>query len=398
MIGTTSLEMPAASLEHENRPSSPWRTALAWWALTRPTLLVVGWLAILLIGYGPEDSVTSWRVYASELANLPARWDSYFYLDIATGGYSWNGSNEEGQNVAFFPAFPLATRAIAALTRIPPLWAGVLVSFAAFLVALSYLYRLARDLLDERHARWTVALLATYPGATFFSAAYTEALFLLACLGAFYHLRQRQLAPAAAWALVAGVTRVQGFLLCVPLGYIAWRDRDALTRSVAARIGAALVVAAPLIGLALFSAYLGRTFGHPLLWLENQAGWGRPAYLDLFRAKYPEPVESGHPITIYDRILDTWNYLAVLFVAGMVPFIVRALGWEYLLFVGICIGPGLIGHPFTSMTRFTAVVFPAFIAAAHALGTERRVRVVAVGFFALQLFGAAMFFTWRHFI
>src|SRR5205085_11759348 len=67
---------------------SAWRAALSWWALTRPTLLLAGLLGILLIGYGPTDTVTSWRAYPnSTLANLPARWDTFFYLDIATHGY-----------------------------------------------------------------------------------------------------------------------------------------------------------------------------------------------------------------------------------------------------------------------------------------------------------------------
>ena len=76
-----------------------------------------------------------------------------------------------------------------------PLLAGLIVSLAAFTGALAVLYRLARLDLDEDHA-WRVVLLdvnVSWVRALYYSAAYTESLFLLLSVGAFYAMRRRRL-------------------------------------------------------------------------------------------------------------------------------------------------------------------------------------------------------------
>ena len=73
------------------------------------------------------------------------------------------------------------------------LWAGVVISLAAFLWALVYLVRLGRELVGAERAADAALLLAAYPFALFFSAPYTESLFLLAAVGAFFHFRRGRL-------------------------------------------------------------------------------------------------------------------------------------------------------------------------------------------------------------
>ena len=75
----------------------------------------------------------------------------------------------------------------------------------AFFLALGYFLRLARDeLADEDAAVTAVMLLAAYPFAVFFSAAYTEGLFLLTLVGAVYHFRRDQCGARRAGDLSAG--------------------------------------------------------------------------------------------------------------------------------------------------------------------------------------------------
>ena len=57
------------------------------------------------------------------------------------------------------------------------------IALAAFLWAAWYFGALAREMMDEPRARAALWLLAAYPFALFYSAAYTESLFLLAALG-----------------------------------------------------------------------------------------------------------------------------------------------------------------------------------------------------------------------
>ncbi len=81
------------------------------------------------------------------------------------------GRPDTQQNIAFFPAFPLAVRYVSVFFGRQPLWTGVAISLVAFFWALVYLLRLAREHLgDEDRAVTAVVLLASYPFALFFSA------------------------------------------------------------------------------------------------------------------------------------------------------------------------------------------------------------------------------------
>ena len=71
-------------------------------------------------------------------------------------------------------------------------------------------------------------LLAAYPFAAFFNAPYTEGLFLLGSVGAFYHFHQRRWLMASLFGLLVGFSRPNGCLVSVPLGLMAaqasWQD------------------------------------------------------------------------------------------------------------------------------------------------------------------------------
>src|SRR5262249_21388722 len=149
--------------------------------------------------------------------------------------------------------------------------AGMVVSLAAFCGALVYLYMFARDALGDEKAGYALWLLASYPFAVFFGAIYTESLFLVSIIGAFYHLTKGQLLPAALWGLLAGLTRVNGVLLCLPLALVVvspWlspalvRDRLAVpliaqprgSKDVRVMIAGLGVAAMPAVGMLLYSA------------------------------------------------------------------------------------------------------------------------------------------------
>ena len=164
---------------------------------SRVGVLVIGLMAVHAIGY-PEGRAP-FRVAANEAGNLPARFDAGWYLQTATYGYEYLPNRfDRQQNLVFFPAFPVLMSLASLLVARQTLWAGTLLSMAAFAWAARYLYRLARDLMDADRAQTAVALACLYPFAVFYSAAYTESLFLLAMLGAWYHLRRDERWPAFA--------------------------------------------------------------------------------------------------------------------------------------------------------------------------------------------------------
>ena len=92
------------------------------------------------------------------------------------------------------------------------LWAGVVISLAAFLWGLHYFVRFGRELIGPERAANAALLLAAYPFAVFFNAPYTESLFFLAAVAACYHFRRGEWISSSCWGLLAGLTRPNGCL------------------------------------------------------------------------------------------------------------------------------------------------------------------------------------------
>ncbi|MGH9411622.1 MAG: mannosyltransferase family protein, partial [Vicinamibacterales bacterium] len=193
--------------------------------LSRIIILVVGYFAVITIGFPdkPPEQVPQPSL------NLALRYDAGWYAGIALEGYSFQGRFDRQQNLAFFPAYPVLMRTVGyvfgaftpgisrdrRLVRLS--WAGTVISFVAFVWAAVYFRRLARDTIGADRAADAVTLLAAYPFAVFFSAAYSESAFVLGAVAAFYHVRRGEFGRAAAWGVFVGLLRPNGCFLSVAL-------------------------------------------------------------------------------------------------------------------------------------------------------------------------------------
>jgi len=355
---------------------------------TRLAILLLGAIAVTLVGTIPAPTAEAlWRVSPNELVNLQARWDTDFYHQIATVGYRWDPSAFLHQNVVFFPLYPLLMRWGGALLGGHPLLAGTVISLAAFAVAISLLYRLAVLELGEEKAWPVILLLSTYPYALFYSVVYTESLFLLLTVGAFYAMRRRYLVLAALAGLAAGLTRPNGFWLALPLLWMATRGgrgRD---------VQAIIVALAPLAGVAIFSAYLYVRFGDALAWMHGQAAWGMPL---LGRGPAPDPFRTAEDLRL--KVSEVMVYagdIAAFFLAAasIVP-VARRVGVGYGIWIAVNIFPPVAAHLFISLGRFTSVLFPLFFWLALVVPRQRVARL-AGAFAVCQAILAVCFFLWR---
>ena len=433
----------AAGIRHWLVPRPSWPTGvrtrlLAAWAapVTRVVLpallasrlmvLAVGYLGVALIGY-PDKLDPPNRVSHYEWANLPIRWDAGWYLGIALNGYDYdpNARATAQQNVAFFPAYPMAMRAVTAFLggrivrpdepisgdRIEwqyalhrrALAAGLLVSITAFGWGLVYLYRLVRGLGgDDTAAASAVILACAWPCALFYSAVYTEGLFFLGVVAAWYHLRERQWAAAFVWGVVTGLTRPNGFLLSVPLALLAVADWRAVWRGdPAARRTALLGVAAsagPGVGVLIFCAYLDMLSGHPLAWMEAHRAWGRVAtdVAGLFTERADVIANQGFYTYSISQPIELINATFVIASLILAVPITRRFGIAYGAFLVLMIAPPLFRGGFLSLGRLTSTLFPLFLY----LGWQLRgmpLAIAAMAFAGFQALLAVVFFTWRPF-
>jgi hypothetical protein len=369
---------------------------------TRAGVLLVGFLAVALFGY-PEDVRIPWRVYQNEFWNLPARWDTGWYMGIASTGYQWTPSlADRQQNIAFFPVYPMLMRYGSLFLGRELMWTGVLISWVSFFGALVYLYRFTRERFGDEVGSVALVLLASYPFAVYFSAAYTESLFLLTVVGACYHFERNELWRAGAWGLVAGLSRPNGCLLSVVLALIAvrplwpFRPGGLGLREWVGLADRLAVAALPGIGMLIYSTYIFFLTGHPLQWAMQNAAWGRVyGGLDaLIAERTTALVDEGLYAYAATRTVDAIYVAAVLFVLATLWPVFRRIGFPYAVLIVINVLPPLLMGGLLSIGRVTSVLFPVFVWLAVAVPISHRVGWI-VGFAMLQAVVAAAFFTWR---
>ena len=136
-------------------------------------------------------------------------YDSEWYLRIAAYGY-------ESVTTAFFPLYAWLLSLAGPEDVRMALW-GVAISNGCFFAGLYFLYRLTAIDFNEKVANRAVFLLAFFPTTAFFSAVYTESLFLLLSVLSFYFVRKKRWLQAGFLAGLAGLTRNSGWILFVML-------------------------------------------------------------------------------------------------------------------------------------------------------------------------------------
>jgi hypothetical protein len=304
-------------------------------------------------------------------------------------------------------AFGMSDRTVPRERRmLRALWAGVVISLAAFFWALCYVTRLGSDLIGPERAAGAALLLAAYPFALFYNAPYTESLFLLGAAGACYHFLRREWIAASLWGLLVGLTRPNGCFVSLPLAILGMeqiyrgirgpvRD-DRSLRTFPKDVSVRLVTAAmPGVGMLLFTAYLYRLTGVWFAWARSHEAWGRTyqgfgpfvAVLERLRDEPLLQVVTNNPY-------NTLNALGVLFGLALTYPVFRRLGPAWGVFVLVNLVPPLFAGGLLSMGRLSGTMFPLFLALA-ALIAPRNVPAWAAVFGIGQGLCATLFFTWR---
>lgn len=383
------------------------RVSLAVTVGSRCSLLLVGFLAVMTIGFTNEPR---FRVSENEVLNLPARWDSGWYIGIAMEGYRWRPGPLRQQNVVFFPAYPLLLRAGVRLLGGDREAIGIVgmgLSLAAFCIALVYFRRLARDQLDEAGADTAMWLLAAYPFAVFYSAVYTESLFLVATLGAFCEFRRDRLRAAGCWGLVAGLTRPNGCLLSLALAaniveraLAERRDRAGEAGTSHRRLALRVLTAGmPGVGMLIYSAFIYRVTGNAFEWARGHLAWGRNYEGPLAELGRQYELIATRGLYQYTSTfpIDALNLVAVLLAIVSIWPVARRWGLSCAVIVALGVFVPLSSGGLISIGRLTAVLFPVFLWLAQVIPARARPAWI-VAFAMGQAFNGVLFFTWGHLV
>lgn len=327
-------------------------------------------------------------------------WDGLWYLKIATQGYDyWDYS------IAFFPLYPLVVRVFGTLFGIDMLSAGVGASAIFYLMALVYLYKLARIEIGEEAARRSTIYLAVFPTSFFFLAVYTESLFLALSLATFFYARRGNWAIAGILGLLASLTRSTGLLLLLPLLIEYVQQHGFRLNEIRADVLNLLLIP---MGTGLYAAYNLIAFGNALAFVEAQVHWQRSFTLPwqtlatawdyaVNEANIPlvtEPDGSLIYQTLYISNLISGHALNLAFFAiGLVLTIAafKKLRPAYALYAFLVLIVPVFNPsetmPLLSMPRFVVVLFPLFFVLALAGKNRIAHWAISVAFaFGLLLF------------
>ena len=359
--------------------------------------------AVPAVGYYLRPMTGLAHIFLEPLRN----WDGFWYTLIAERGYEVHPAT-----AAFWPLYPEMLAFLHTFTNWSVPTIGIIISNVTFVAALLLLYRLIVLDHDETIARRAIWLLVLFPTAFYFSAVYTESLFLLLTVGAIYFARTEHWGWGTLFGALAALTRNTGVLVLLPMGILLVRSHGWDPRRwwrIAAQL--ALVALAPL----LFLWHLDQVWGDPLLTIHVQDQWAR------YRAMPWSTIAAAFhqlDLTWLDQLFThpTWQMLTsaylrwrfaesqtydlvvtLIFIPIMIYTLIKVRPayslYAALVFVLPMLSPSHV-HPLMSIPRFVIVLFPFFIALATLL-RNRVLYGVVLALFLIQ-FAALLiqFSTW----
>ena len=303
---------------------------------------------------------------ARDLRDTMLQADVVHYTDLARDGYArtpFAVTDRRSQEFAFFPVHPLLLWLLSHVTTHVVLW-GAALSNLFFFVALVLLYKLTLDFgYDASVARRTVFYLAAFPVSYFFSAPFTESLFVMLTVGSFYAAKREKWWLAGVLGLLASATRLTGVLLLPALLILSWQMYR--------RLPIKKVLGLLLIPFGLFS-YMFYTWwlsGDALAFKHASEAWGRKP--NLF---FIGPVVR-YLMNPYN-VAESWNVhllnaACVLLCFVCIYILVRRREWAFALYTLLSIIPPLSSGVMQSFERYTMGFFPVFIALGIAVQSER---------------------------
>lgn len=287
-----AFHLPRHPHEHVEHPDHPrwWRSFALWFPLAvyaASRLVDAVYFELMQrhqIAMGAQNAVARVLYPTPEAPGyfvVLANWDGQWYHEIADLGYPNPLPVDEHGTVvqnpwAFYPVFPMLTRAVMRVTGLDFYVAGSTLSLLVGALAVVLMFRLV----DEAVGRWsaivTTVLVSTYVAAPVLQTCYTESYALLMVVLVLMALRARRYWWALAGLVVLALTR-NIVLAMAPaiLAHIAvrWLRRDVEPFGWWPRLQLVGLTAASVTLTWLWSAIAGVVTGDPDAYAKTMAAW-----------------------------------------------------------------------------------------------------------------------------
>lgn len=345
--------------------------------------------------------------YANELLplyDLPrwvyswANFDGVHYLTIIEKGYVGTGLIQ-----AFFPMYPMVSNFLNKLVS-NEITAALIVSNVSLLGSLLLLYLLVKKHFNRTIAWWSIVAFCFFPTMFYSLAVYSESLFLFFVLAAFYFVEVKKWMLVSVSVALASATRLVGISLvpAIILGLAMEHNKNWLSFKSWKKFAVLYAqeiffVLLGSVGLLAYMFYLWSEFKDPLyFWhVQEEFGGGRQESIVLI----PQIVWRYFKIlATVDFNLRWWTYIQELFY-GIVPLCLIIYIWtktkmiphSWSIFsILTLIIPTLTGT-FSSMPRYTLIVFPLYVLLGIAYNQYPRLRWLNLISVSMLVFNTVLF-------
>lgn len=279
-----------------------------------------------------------------------ARWDGGHFMGIAENGYL-------PEQTVFFPGYPILIKLLMIL-GIPSLWGGLIISNVSLVLAMFFLFKIAELEFNEQIAKKTIIALLIFPTSFYLGVVYSESLFLLGAVGAFYFARTKKFLYAALFAGLAMSTRLVGIAVIAGV-FTAYIHPFNLKKLFDRRI---FFIFSSLLPLWIYIIYQNIIFGDTLGFLTGELLWERSLtwpWITLYN--FFGNLNLSNFLEINSRHASGFELL--FFCIGLTGLIYtyKKLHKTFLVYYLIAFLLPLFSGTLLAMPRYVLVLFPIYI-------------------------------------
>ena len=303
-----------------------------------------------------------WRlllfIIVGNFSILPwANFDGVHYITIAINGYTFDGR--------FFPLYPFLIDLFSSLFNGHDryLQSGFLISNLSFLFALLIFYKLVKEQFSEKIAKHSIIFMLIFPTSFYFGSIYSESLFLLLSLIAFYFAQKREWLFASVAGFFLGITRLTGIFILPSLIY-EFKKREKYNVS---KFLPLFLIPTGLIAFSIFCFY---KWGDALYFIKAHGQLGNSRSVESIVLPFQTIYRYFNILTtVPSSKYDFWIAFFELAVFLLVSFLIyicwkKKFNLSYIIFALISFLLPVLSGTFSGLPRYVITIFPIFIAIA----------------------------------
>jgi Gpi18-like mannosyltransferase len=354
-------------------------------------IALIAKLAVFSIGYTSAYTTAIANGYSTNppqlLMNQFAKWDGPHYMYIAQNGYTNQG--DAANFIVFFPLYPFIVRLITFDFAYINL-SGLIISNISSLIAVIYLFKLAKLDYSDSVAKKAVLFLSVFPTAYFLSAVFTESLFLALTIASLYYARNAKWAYTGVVGLLASLTRIAGLLLLLVLIVEYLHQKEWKIKAIDPKL---IWTSLPAIGFLIYLLINYQVTGNFFTFIEiERTHWSETlnpinGFLGAVgwstNGAFPDSLIIGYAQIIFAALGLT------MVIAGFIAAYKHKLRPSYAVYTLLIWMLAVATSFWISIPRYVLSMFPMFILFAL-LSRKKAVTIML----SMVSFAALAFFTW----